>query len=122
MKKLPAPRLELKWQQARKGDWYNRVCVYSLILPLTKYDIRREGKNGKRVRSTIKLEIGRTNVQGGRNEPPIYEGKVSTPFRDGAHAHWDSDALGGIPIYAVCEKTVTKIERNNELVHTTKTD
>jgi hypothetical protein len=121
MKKLPAPRLELKWKQATKGYWYNRVCIYSLILPLTKYDIRREGKNGKRVRSTIALEIGRTNVQGGRNEPPIYNGKVSTPFRDGAHAQWDSESLGNIPIYAVCGKDVTKIERNHEFIKSTKT-
>lgn len=106
MKIMPCPRLEFEWIMTGK-DWGKRDCVYSLVIPLTEFDIRREDENGVKVRSEWKVEIGRTNVIGGRRDhPPIWDdGTIDTPFRDGAHAKFDSEVLGGLPIVAVCGDT-----------------
>jgi hypothetical protein len=80
-----------------------KECVYALVLPLKESDLRREDCNGKVIRDIRRLEIGRTKCSGG--------GKPTTtdvPFRDGAHAKWDAEVLG-IPVYAVCEDTFTRI-------------
>lgn len=102
MKKMPAPRLELLWDK-EVGE---RTCTYSLVIPLKKGDIRRENSNGKDVRNILKLKIGKTRVSGGVS---IQDGVVETPFRDGAHALWDSKALK-LPIYAVCGDTFTLVK------------
>ncbi len=101
---MPCPRLELEW--AKTGDtWHDRECIYSIVLPLGEYDIRRENEDGEKVRSEWKAEIGRTKASGGRNGPPIWgDGTVEMPFRDGAHAMFDQESLGGqIPVVAACE-------------------
>jgi len=95
--KLPAPRLELMWN-ANEGK---RTCTYSLVLPLKEGDIRRENNKGKDVQDTLKLKIGKTLVEGGVS---IQDGIVDIPFRDGAHARWDSKTLN-LPIYVVCGDT-----------------
>ena len=101
---MPCPRLELEWVKTG-NTWKKRECVYSLVLPLGDYDVRAENEDGKRVRNETKAEIGRTRVSGGKDEPPIWDGVVDLPFRDGAHAFFDSEALGGhIPVVAVCGK------------------
>lgn len=95
--KLPAPRLQLRWRKPtakeRKRsylgcDW---TCVYELVLPLDEHDIR-----WTRRRPELVKEMGRTFV-GTTRIPDATE----APFRDGAHASWDSKALGGIPIYII---------------------
>jgi len=104
---MPAPRLELRW--IKTGEtWSQRDCAYNLVLPLRDIDIRREDDNGEIVRNTLTLEIGRTRVKGGfkylfqPNEEDGYQ--IGTPYRDCAHAMWDSNALCGIPVYAVFEE------------------
>ncbi len=106
---MPCPRLEFRW--IKEGEsWYERECVYGLVLPLGKYDIRHTDPEDHPTEKV--LEIGRTKVTGGNGQPPIYDGKVDTPFRDGAHAQWDCDALGGhIPIVAVCGDVATIVEK-----------
>ena len=106
---MPCPRLEFRW--IKEGEsWYERECVYSLVLPFGKYDIRHTDPEDHPTEKV--LEIGRTRVTGGNGDPPIYDGKVDTPFRDGAHAQWDCDALGGhIPIVAVCGDVATIVEK-----------
>ena len=101
---MPCPRLEIEWIKSG-DDWRKRECVYSLVLPLGEYDIRR----GEEDRSELKVEIGRTIATGGKSKPPIYEdGVVETPFRDGAHSKFDAEAMGGhIPRVAVCGDTFT---------------
>lgn len=109
--KLPSPRLQFTWV-AETDDWHDKSCLYSLVIPLAHLDIRAEGKDGKHgVFKEHHALIGCTRSNGGARRPvfPNPE-RVDTPFRDGAHAHWDSAALHNLPIYAVCEKTVTKIE------------
>jgi len=105
---MPCPRLELRWVKSGES-WYERECVYSLVFPLGELDIRSTDVEGNpRERS---LEISRTKVRGGNGEPPICDGEVYTPYRDGAHAFWDRDALGGhLPIVAVCEDVATLVK------------
>jgi hypothetical protein len=97
---MPCPRLEFRWHKT--GDtWYSRECSYSLVLPLGELDIRHTDAEGNPTELT--LEIGRTFASGGKGEPPVFDGKVDTPFRDFAHAMWDRKALGNhLPVVAVC--------------------
>lgn len=67
------------------------TCVYELVLPLQDGDIRRKKKKNE-----LALEIGRTFTSTGRSVAPDY-----LPFRDGAHAQWDSKALHDIPIFII---------------------
>jgi hypothetical protein len=95
----PCPRFEFLWERIEEAD-FNWRCVYSLVIPLGEFDIRRtDAKNNP---TEMKLEIGKTRTRIGRGFP-VCNGEVETPFRDGVHAQWDCDALGGhIPIVAVC--------------------
>jgi hypothetical protein len=60
-----------------------------------EHDIRNDEKQGFGV-----IELGSTSVGGGRLP---WDGELShaTPFRDGAHAHWDAKQFGNLPIYVV---------------------
>lgn len=107
---MPVPRLELRWIDLEKPHVdhheYTVECVYSLVLPLGEYDIRRErctpdGTELPKV-DTLSVELGRTRATG--NAAKRYWPKddaIDTPYRDGAHAFWDSKHLGGLPVYAV---------------------
>lgn len=101
--KLPAPRLEFVWEQKNfpEDPMYNWECSYNLVIPLSEHDIRRERADGTE-RDELPLNIGKTRVglHGGRT--PVGATDIDTPFRDGAHAGWDSIALRGLPVYAVC--------------------
>ena len=108
---MRAPRLELRWEDIDGGvttetGFYTCRCVYSLVLALGKYDIRaeREDDDGEPLPNLTeyKVTLGNTHSTGeaGRH----YDAKndaVSPPFRDGAHARWDSIQLGQLPVYAV---------------------
>lgn len=107
---MPAPRLQLRWTPAEPNEFRcNWACHYELVLPLREVDIRRETKDAQG-NDLPKLKELVIPMQPG----PCFRGSDSipctaqngarfcdTPFRDGAHANWDSEALGGIPIYAV---------------------
>ena len=106
---MPCPRLEFNWVKTGH-DWRKRECIYYLVLPLGEYDVRREDKEGNKVRDENYVELGRTSINGGRSTPPIFEdGKVETPFRDGVHAKWDSAVLGNLPVFSVCGDVVSQI-------------
>lgn len=89
---LPLPRLQLTWANESHGHW---LCHYELLIPVQKFDIRNESGRGY-----IALPIGITQV-GSERGPVLRDGTLDAPFRDGAHAKWDSDRLGGIPIFTV---------------------
>lgn len=99
---LPLPRLQLTWEELEKrdADGYNWICRYELILPLPKYDIRNDGKDGKVGKGpgyyTADLGGTRTTREGGPNR----YGTLDTPFRDGAHIAWDSVTLN-LPAFVV---------------------
>lgn len=93
---LAAPRLQLRWSHDDSGR-SNWVCNYEMVLPLRQGDCRNdEGAN------FAVIELGRTLVGGG-GAPPWERAIVeqSMPYRDGAHARWDAEALGGLPIYVL---------------------
>ena len=103
-KDLPAPRLELRWQEPSgtvDTAFGNATieCVYLLIMPLREHDIRREDDNGNKVRSEEEIEMGKT-YSTGTLARKVFDDRIDAPFRDGAHANWDSSVLG-LPVYAV---------------------
>lgn len=105
---LPSPRLEFRW--SKDGDtWNKRICTYSLVVPLGQYDIRRETENGKL--DVFSVVLNTTNVSGGKGLPMTSE-EIDTPYRDGAHAQWDSIHLGNPPIYAVCDGFAMLVEKD----------
>lgn len=97
----PMPRLEFRWRTEPKDQNETdikdrsfdpqtlRFCDYGLVMPLRELDIRAEvdGKHG--VKDHMFHVFSTTAVSGGAPMP----GDV--PFRDGAHAKWDNEALGG---------------------------
>lgn len=109
---MPAPRLELRWTDEgapfTNGTdnfyTYTVVCIYSLVIALGEHDIRgeSEGERGEPLpqRREKAIELGRTfSTNSAINR--LKDGWIDTPYRDGAHARWDSEQLGGLPIYAV---------------------
>lgn len=98
--KLPLPRLQITWERV-KGDEYR--VAYDLFVPLDEYDIRNEEKLGY-----LKLSMsGGTKVTSSRG-PILQDGVLDAPFRDGAHAGWDSVALG-VPAFVVYGDTVRRM-------------
>ena len=102
--KAPTPRLEFQWRKEPHDDAERErvkdtifgegfFCDYGLVMPLTDHDIRREDEDGNRVRSEVFYKFETTYI-GGR-EP--FDGQ--TPYRDGAHASWDSEKLGNLPVW-----------------------
>ena len=100
----PAPRLEFRWRKAPEtkqekervqrsvfGETF--FCDYGLVLPLREHDIRRENEDGEDTWSEVFYKFGTTYIGGG--EP--WDGQV--PYRDGAHASWDSEVLNGLPVW-----------------------
>lgn len=108
---LPMPRLELRWRkpnakEIRRGtfgapDW---ACDYLLILPLQEADIRRKRKKDH---LAVKLSAGTTCNS---TAPDA----IDSPYRDGAHASWDSEALGGIPVFVIGSDGVARRKIKNE--------
>jgi len=100
---IPCPRFEFLWIRPldEQKSWR---CLYSLVIPLSKYDIRR----GEDDKSELSMGIGETKVGlSGGGTPIEADGSVMTPFRDGAHAQWDCKSLGGhIPIVSIFEDSV----------------
>lgn len=109
-KKLPAPRLQLRWEpfSDETGRGYNWQCHYELVLPLDKYDVRaeQEGPRGGQ-RPPLKelvIPIKPPSVRGSTGVPCTAPGGTryyDAPFRDGAHAKWDAKVLGNPPIYVI---------------------
>lgn len=108
-------RLQLRWERAPDDaghfggpSWY---CHYELVLPLQEHDIRREGEDGADVRSEIVVPIKGPTLRGSTKKPcwsdedNIYV--FDAPYRDGAHANWDADLLGGLPIVCVAPDGTT---------------
>ncbi|MFG1376120.1 hypothetical protein [Xanthobacter autotrophicus] len=90
---LPAPRLQFRWVPNEHAD-YEWIVFYELVLPLGKYDCRREGPKG--ASGELALEIGKT-LRGSSQTCPN-----DKPYRDGTHANWDNEALGGhLPIIVI---------------------
>ena len=93
---------------------YECRVSYGLVLPLEYADIRgtfdHVGRDGpyKDLRkrwlakdNSLRFPLGGTVVTSSDPDYPFHKstGSIVIPFRDGAHAQWDSARLGGIPTY-----------------------
>lgn len=109
---VPCPRLELRWEPCNievESIDCNWKCTYSLVFPLGEHDLRSTDVDGNP--REMSLEIGSTLSRIHPPSTPVVNGEVTTPYRDGAHAQWDRDALGGhIPIVAMCGDDVTIVK------------
>lgn len=105
---MVAPRLELRWYPLDK-DWSTKECEYSLVIPLRATDVRRdsEGDHGEPIKlDVLTVPLETTRVEGGGCPLDVTrpEGlQIERPYRSGAHAKWDAQALNGLPVYVVCE-------------------
>lgn len=110
------PRLQLRWEKAPGPQRGYYFCHYELVLPLDKDDIRGKlyDKNDKvkKERLTefvVPMKPPQTRETSSTTGPCTYleGGKLvyfyDTPYRDGAHAHWDAKLLGNLPIYVIAE-------------------
>lgn len=106
--------LQLRWEDGREVEEANRftvpgdqtwLCHYELVLPLSRWDIRREtGKDGFPETDQLVIAIKPPTVRSSQGKPcqrPNGEEYADTPFRDGAHARWDRELLGNLDVYVV---------------------
>lgn len=91
---LPVPRLEMRWHK-ESDDGYLTRWDYKLIYRHTLGHL-------------VAVPIGQTKSQGGNGTPPIYNGEISTPFRDGVHICQDSGHLG-IPAFCVVGNKIARL-------------
>lgn len=99
--------LQFRWEKpdepAGVFGHENWLCNYELCIPLGEHDIRRDGKDGEKVRDTFTILICTTKR--GASLPPCIavDGTYffDAPYRDGAHATWDAPKMGGIPIICI---------------------
>lgn len=106
---LPAPRLQLRWVAGDASCHW--LCHYELVLPLRDGDIRREvtADDGEPLADVSELVVAMSAEPTKRdscldNLPcSLQDGSrwCDPPYRDGAHAQWDSAALGGLPMYVI---------------------
>lgn len=92
---LPVPRLELRWVEHNENSLgYQYYCRYDLVkCHLTG--------------SVDRIPLGGTSSS--RGPDIVKNGKVDTPFRDGAHIRFDAREMG-LPAYAIYKDTVTELD------------
>ena len=107
---IVAPRLQLRWERSDKAtfsmdgspDW---LCHYELVLPLRDTDIRRTiyDEDGEEIgeRDELVVALKGPTIRGSSGKAPCSAQGFDTPFRDGAHAGWDSAVLGDLPIFVI---------------------
>ncbi|HEP6276813.1 TPA: hypothetical protein VDA67_006462, partial [Burkholderia vietnamiensis] len=104
---LPAPRLQLRWITSDEPG-YGWECHYELVLPLGEFDIRaeQEGPDGERLPNLKELVVPmkKPTLRSSSGIPcTAQDGSryYDDPYRDGAHAWWDSKVLGNPPIFVI---------------------
>lgn len=107
-KKLPAPRLQLRWEKSTIDQTYQWECHYELVIALGKHDIRAEqnGPRGGRLPNLKELVVPLKppSLRDGGHIPCTWPDGTrcyDSPYRDGAHAMWDAEQLGNLPIYVI---------------------
>lgn len=117
---LPMPRLQMRWADKpvprrdvgsderasnrmaaamgyppiREQKW---DCFYEMVLPVSSGDIRNEHYEVGFIIVPISW-VRRGNTA---NNAPCSQYPLDTPYRDSAHAYWDSKALGWLPIFVI---------------------
>lgn len=113
--------LQLRWEKNDgKHGWDHCngwLCHYELVLPLREHDIRREDENLCQVRDKVTVALKGPSLRYGDSVPCTDRNsdapEFDTPYRDGVHATWDGEALGGLPIYVIAPDG-TKIPEPDE--------
>ncbi len=106
---LPLPRLQLRWEASDKNEQYQWLCHYELVIPLREFDIRRENCDEKGniekgppwVAIAMKPPTGRGSDKIPCSSVDGADRYYDAPYRDGRHAVWDSEVLGGLPVYVI---------------------
>lgn len=106
---LVAPRLQLRWAPTAPNDRaYPWECHYELVMPLREIDIRRDvyNEDGEKIGEVSELVVELkppTRRYSDMTPCQAQDGSCyyDEPYRDGAHAQWDAEALGGLPIYVI---------------------
>ncbi|WP_157733194.1 hypothetical protein [Bosea sp. AS-1] len=70
------------------------MAIYELVIGLREHDIRRD--KAENAKGEMAVELGRTRRGGGMFPLPN-----DKPYRDGAHSTWDSEHLGGLPVFVI---------------------
>lgn len=109
-KKLPVPRMQLRWTPSTIKREYQWECHYELVILLNEHDIRRDAydKNGnlkkRKLSRELVIAMKGPSLRGSSQIPCSgIDGSryADDPFRDGAHARWDGAQLGGLPIFVI---------------------
>ncbi len=97
--------LVIEWFRTDQEEHY--IAEYYLNIPLDHHDIRRTKK-----KTSLKLKFGKTTIQTNNTLHPLnrFDKTMDTPYRDGAHMMWDSEKLGGLPMYVIFGDIVRKIK------------
>lgn len=108
---LPAPRLQIRWEVNPDSEsrYYEYLCHYELVMPLREHDIRREvyDDSGKMTgkRTELVIPMGGPSKRGSDHPPCTVPNSdqlcFDAPYRNGAHASWDAEALGGLPVWVI---------------------
>jgi len=93
---LPVPRLEIRCvNESTRPEWYNYSWIYSLVYRHLLGHL-------------VGVPLGSTSCSGGKG-PPIFDGMINLPFRDGVHIAHDSTTLN-LPAFAIVEGRIESIE------------
>lgn len=103
MTELPTPRLELRWREATEKEVLGRsiflshACDYGLVIPVERTDVRSNLQHPDGTEDIGALYEVFYSFSTTLSSEPIND--FHAPYRDGTHATWDADKLGGLPIY-----------------------
>lgn len=95
---LPVPRLEMRWHKESEDGY------------LTRWDYRLIYKHT--LGHLVAVPLGQTKSQGGHGEPPIHNGVIRTPFRDGVHICEDAGHMN-LPAFGICEGLIVRLMMKN---------
>ncbi len=111
VKSLPKDKAYLLFSCILNG--HDQQVDYDLVIPLGEADCRGtfDQKGIKRPKShrivwldaenNRRIPMGRTMVRTKSENYPFnrFDDGIDLPFRDGAHASWDNERLGGLGLY-----------------------
>jgi hypothetical protein len=112
-------RLQLRWERddphVDSEGWLKWKCFYELVIPLRENDIRSDVTEEEPTKVVL---IGVTPRRSMRSPCMLDEGGYwfDTPLRDGAHALWDAEHLGNLPVVCIAvDGTVIEQSEHSKL-------
>lgn len=102
---LPVPRLQIRYVPLTE-DWYSYMAVYELVY---RHFLGRAEIGHSDDPDLLAIPLSTTRINGGGGRPPIRDGKIDLPFRDGTHIVSDADHLK-LPMFVLCGDVVQPVE------------